>query len=174
MRPHQRSKRLRSGLSLLEVILALVILGMSMGVVGQLVNLGSRNAVISRDLLSAQFMAESKMEEIRAGIFPPEPMGPIPFEQHENVDPGESWVYSVMVEPLQDQGLLAVGVTVERQGAAIPVQFSLISWMIDLELEEEMEAAEAAADEAAAEANSGGETQGGGTGGGGAPGGGNG
>ena len=156
---NKRQARQRRGLTLLEVILALTILGMSMVVIGQLVRIGAESAIRARDLTQAQFLAESKMEEIRAEIFPMESVGPIPFEAYENSDPTQQWVYTVLVEPLQDTGLMAVGVSVERTDAAKPVQFTLIAWVIDKELEDEVEEMEAELEAEAAAAEAAGSTQ---------------
>jgi hypothetical protein len=60
-------------LSLLEVILAIAILGGSLAVIGQLINIGARNAISARDLTTAQLYCESKLAEVSAGIELPEP-----------------------------------------------------------------------------------------------------
>ena len=52
-------KRARRGLSLLEVILAIAILGLSIVALGQLVRLGSQASVDAQNLNQAQVLCES-------------------------------------------------------------------------------------------------------------------
>jgi len=91
-------------------------------------------------------------------------VGAVEFELYENADPTQQWVYTVLVEPLQDTGLMAVGVNVERLDGGKPVQYTLICWVIDSELEDEAEAAEQAEDDAAAAAEDAAPAGGGGSG----------
>ena len=60
----------RRGLSLLEVILAIAILGGALATIGQLIRVGARNAAEARDLTMAQLYAESEMNGIAAGWYP--------------------------------------------------------------------------------------------------------
>jgi Tfp pilus assembly protein PilV len=59
-----------SGISLFEVVLALVILVTSLAAIGQLISSGGRGAVRSRLLTQAVFLAESKMAEMASGAAP--------------------------------------------------------------------------------------------------------
>jgi type II secretion system protein I len=130
-------KKQPRGFTLLEVILALAILAMSMGAIGGLMGMASRNGKSAVRLTEAQLLCESKMAEITAGLAP---LVPVQDAPHETDD---GWLYSVQIEPLEDGVLLAVRVTVaedlppERQ----PTEFSLFAWMHDpgLELPEEVE-----------------------------------
>jgi hypothetical protein len=133
-------------------MLALAILGGSITVIGQLVRLGVRAAADARNLSQAQLLCESKLAELASGMEPLQPVAaaPIPFEL--------DWVYSVEVQPVDQEGLLAVRVTVEQitDDRPFPLSFSLDRWIIDpslefqqVELEAEEEAAEA--EQAAAE-----------------------
>ncbi len=146
-----RRRPLRRGLTLWEVMLALAILGGSIAVIGQLVRLGVRAAGDARNLSQAQLLCESKLAELSSGMEPLQPVlaAPYPFEP--------DWVYSVEVQPVDQQGLLAVRVTVEQitDERPFPLTYSLDRWIIDPSLEfqqVEMEAAEEAAqaEEAAA------------------------
>ena len=58
------------GLSLLEVILAIAILGGALVTIGQLIRIGARSAAEARDLTMAQLYAESEMNGIAAGWYP--------------------------------------------------------------------------------------------------------
>lgn len=133
----------RRALSLLEVMLAIAILGGSLAVLGELLRLGSRSAARARDLTTAEILCETKMAEVTSGIEPSEAVSASPID-----DSGE-WLYSVEVAAAEQEGLLAVTVTVEQSADAAgrPVRFALSRWMIDPTVQE---SAEAAAEEAAA------------------------
>ena len=60
-------RRSRAGLSLVEVILAIAILGLSLVLIGELVRLGGRSSRTARELATAQMLCESKMAEIASG-----------------------------------------------------------------------------------------------------------
>ena len=62
------------GFSILEVILALAILGGSIAVLGELASRGLHNAQVAADLAHAQLLCESKLAEITAGITFPDPV----------------------------------------------------------------------------------------------------
>lgn len=136
-----RQRQRRRGLTLWEVMLALAILGGSIAVIGQLVRLGVRSAGEARDLAQAQLLCEAKLAELSAGMEPLQGIAAAPFPYE--VD----WLYSVEVLPVDQAGLLAVRVTVEKlvENQAWPLSFSLQRWIIDPSLEfqqAEMEAAE--------------------------------
>ena len=59
---------MRKGLTLLEVLLALAILGGALAVIGELSRIAARNAEQARDLSTAQRLCENKMAEIAAEI----------------------------------------------------------------------------------------------------------
>jgi prepilin-type N-terminal cleavage/methylation domain-containing protein len=69
--PFSGRRRRNAGLSLLEVILAIAILGGCIAVIGELVRLGARQAEEARELTTAQLLCESKLEEIAAGVSRP-------------------------------------------------------------------------------------------------------
>jgi Tfp pilus assembly protein PilV len=122
-----RTVRPRTGLSLLEVILATAILGLGLAAIGELVRLGSRQAEESRDLAIAQLLCESKLEEIAAGAASRESVSSSPCETNPD------WQYSVTVTSLGLAGLSEVRVTVEQNIAehAQPLSFTLVRWMLD-------------------------------------------
>ena len=57
----------RQGLSLMEVIIALAILGLALAAIGELIRVGARNAEVSRKRTTAQLLCENKLAEIKAG-----------------------------------------------------------------------------------------------------------
>lgn len=147
----------RGGFSLLEMLLALTILGGSLAVLSQIADTGVSSAREARGLSAARMLAQSKLSELlldsMSGVAPQSVMTtPLePFETN-STDP---WVYSVDVQPGQLDGLLVVRVTVEAinpDGGPSLANYSLVRWMIDpalgleeAELEEELLKEEAAA-----------------------------
>ena len=138
----QRMKNCRDGMSLLEVILAIAILGGALAIIGELIRIGSRNAASARDLSTAQLHCESKLAEVAAGVEPLEGGG-------GPLDETGEWTYSVVSEPVDDLGLIGVTVTVQQDPAQIarPLSFTLTRWIIDPAV---IEAAKLADEEAAA------------------------
>lgn len=122
-----RPTTVRHGLSLMEVILSIAILGGCIAVIGELIRIGSRQAEEARELTVAQLLCESKMNEIAAGISPPEAVGLTPFETDD------SWMYSITVTPLDGAQLIEVNVTAQQADSSrlVPLTFSLVRWMID-------------------------------------------
>lgn len=139
--------RRRAGLSLLEVLLAIAILGGSLAVLGQLVQIGSRSAVAVRDLTQAQLLCENKLAEISAGVALPEPV------VQEQAEESSEWLYSVETTQVDDLGLLSVTVRVEQDPKLVarPLFFSLTRWMVDPAVDAAAVEEQAAADAAAAE-----------------------
>jgi type II secretion system protein I len=125
----------RIGLSLLEVILALTILGVSLAVLGELVRLGARAAANARDMTMAQLLCESMMSQVAAQETGPVVVGETGFPD----DP--EWSYSVDVQSIDQPGLVQVTVTVQKstqQNLAwqqANVTFQLVRWMIDPDLQ---------------------------------------
>jgi type II secretion system protein I len=121
-----------AGFSLLEVILALAVLGGAIAILGEAARLSLRNAEFTRDMAQAQMLCESKLSEIIAGITLPEPIERATIGRA--TDSGESaWLYSIETAPTDEEGLLAVRVTVTRDlpERKHPVSFSLVRWMAD-------------------------------------------
>jgi len=126
----------RAGFSLLEVILALAVLAGSIAVLGEAGRQALRNAEVARDLARAQLLAESKFAEIAVGIAQPAAVDFTAFdpESTDSVDPDEpGWLYSIETRATDENGLIAVRVTVIRDlpAARHPVRFSLVRWMPD-------------------------------------------
>ena len=128
--PHAASHHCRRGLSLLEVMLAIAILGGALAVIGELIRIGARNAEAARDTATAQRLCETKMAEIAAGLLLPEPVTSAPVEDYCQPD---EWLYSVQVEQVNSEGMIAVWVTVEQNPSVVsrPVSFTLVRWMMD-------------------------------------------
>jgi type II secretion system protein I len=132
-RPHGRQ-----GLTLLEVILAVAVLGGCVAVIGELVRIGTRHAEEAREISRAQLVCESKLEELAAGAAPLESVASAPLETDGR------WLYSVSVSTLDRPELLEVRVTVQPSQTARrqPLSVSLVRWMIDPALMELIEEGE--------------------------------
>ena len=131
MRRFRKRSSIRCGLTLLEVILAIAILGMSLTVIGELVRVGVRAAENARDLTNAQMLCESRLAEITAGIMPTEDVQMTPIQ---TMDVSPEWYYSVETAPSDQEGLIILRVSVFKepnQARAYPVVFSLTRLMID-------------------------------------------
>ena len=125
-----RSSRHRRGLTLLEVLLALAILGGALATVGELMRIGARNAEIARDKTTAQLLAETTMGELKVGFLPLQSSAQAAVA---DVEYQEDWCYTVLVEPVNQGALVSVSVTVEQNPAVYsrPVSLTLRRSMID-------------------------------------------
>ena len=125
----------RSGLTLLEVILALAILAGALAVLGELAGRSMRNAEVARATSEAQLLCETKLAEIAAALTPPEPTPDTPWQgaSELEIETSDEWRYSVEVESTDLDGLLAVRVTVtqDRPPEKKPVSVSLVRWIPD-------------------------------------------
>jgi prepilin-type N-terminal cleavage/methylation domain-containing protein len=126
----------KDGFSLLEVILALAILGGAMAVLGEASRMALMNAKAAKDIAHAQLLCESKLAEIMIGIITPDPVERVPFDETttDSIDLSEpAWVYSIENEQTDELGLICVRVLVTRDLPLEqhPVQFSLVRWMPD-------------------------------------------
>lgn len=145
----------RRGISLLEIILAIGIMGASLAALSSVVMLGADAALDAKDRVMAQMLCEQQIAEVVLNN-----LTPVPYSNRPLVVPGSStqFVASMQSQPGPIQGVLAVQVTVasdQSGGAQNPVQVSLVRWMVDPllgleQLEAEEEAAAAAEAEAAA------------------------
>jgi len=149
-------------MTLLEVIVAIAILGGALAVLGELVRIGTRSARTARVLTTAQLLADSMVAEITAGITLPESTEGVV----DNFG-GCAWSYVVQIEQVDQQGLLAVAVTVRENvdPALQPVSYTLVRWMIDPQTEYDLEtaAAEAAASTSSSSSSSSSESSSSGT-----------
>lgn len=134
-RRHLPARPARRGLSLMEVMLSIAILGAALATIGELVRVGALTAANSRDQTKAQLIAETKISEIASGLYP---MSAVTQTQYE-FDP--EWLFSVQITQIDQEGLTAVTVLVEQNAppAQRPTQYALTRWVreADLMLEED-------------------------------------
>ena len=123
----------RSGLSLLEVILSIAILGGAMVVIGQLFNLGYRSALQTRLRSDANMLCDSKMAELAAGVLDATSTGT------QQIPNNPDWNFSVDIQPSQQLGLLVATVTVEQNPdvSQNPISMSIVRFIPDPDYEPE-------------------------------------
>lgn len=115
----------RNGLSLLEVILSIALLGMAMVIINQLIGIGYRSASEVRIYTDASILVDSKMAEVASGVLELEQVSGV------SIDTDPDWAYSVSIEESDQIGLLSVTVTVEQTNIANPVSLSVVRFMPD-------------------------------------------
>jgi prepilin-type N-terminal cleavage/methylation domain-containing protein len=122
-----RQRQARSGFTLIEVILALVILGGALAILGEVMQLANSSAVDARAETQAQLIANSVMDEIIAGVQEDSPVSRQPLE----VVDATRWLYSVETGTSDIEGVYPLVVTVEQDLEARfnPVKFRLVRWM---------------------------------------------
>lgn len=115
------------GLSLLEVILAIAILGTAMAVIGQLMNLGYRSAVEARLRTDAGLLCDTKMAELVAGVLE------VKSSSGQAIAEAPGWVYSIDIQSGSQLGLLAATVTVSQDSnqSADPISMSIVRFLPD-------------------------------------------
>ena len=137
------SLRMRSGITLMEIILSIVVLAGSMAVLANLSRMGMLNAIMSREMTQAQFLCESLLAELETGILELEPVYDEPVRDFPDTgasNPYDSnevlWLYSVEINTIHEDGLLEVIVTVWKndETASRPISYRLVRWMIDKDL----------------------------------------
>jgi len=148
----------RRGFSLLEILLAMAILGGSLAVLSQIVGTGGDAGRSAKELAMARLLCQSKLAEVlvtATSVMPtvvPSTPVPSPDSQSETI-----FNYAVDVAPAAMNGLLAIRVSVEAvnpqgDGPAI-ANYSITRWILDPTLGlEQLEADANAAAQADAEA----------------------
>jgi Tfp pilus assembly protein PilV len=113
-------------MTIIEVLLALLVLVVALAGIATLTSLGRQSGADARDLTMGQLLCEGKMAEIAAGITPPgSSQGSFPQ------DP--DWIFSVESSAAGTPGLLTVRVTVTQNPAVYnqPLEFALVRWISD-------------------------------------------
>jgi general secretion pathway protein I len=152
MTPSRASRR--QAFSLLEILLALAILGGALTVLSQIASTGVDAAREARDLVMARMICQAKLSELLIATTVPQSVASLPVQ---SIDSGSvtDFVYSVEIQPGQLDGLLVVHVQVDAvnpNGGAPLVSYALYRWMVDPSLDlEGAEAEELAALEATPE-----------------------
>ncbi len=126
------SRNHRCGLSLLEVILALAILGISMAAISQLFFLGARSATQATLRNEANILADTKMAELSAGILEPQSVG------QAAIADAPGWSYSVQIDDGDQPDLLVATVTVRTTDPGqVPVAMSITRFIPDPDVQDQ-------------------------------------
>ena len=143
-----------TGMTILEVILSLALLGGTVAVIGEMARISFQNARIARNLIQAELLAESILAKVRLGIIEMTPEFDVPVGAgHTNqtdiiqdthaVSEGNitdaRWFYSIEVIDITDY-LAEIAVTVRQNVSETPqpVVCRLVRWLaLEPEVEEE-------------------------------------
>ncbi|MEM8910244.1 MAG: type II secretion system protein [Planctomycetota bacterium] len=128
-------KPARLGFSLLEMLLALAILGTALGVLAQIASTGTDAAREARDLNQARLIAQAKMAEIlieaRSGISPQA----MPLTDVDVMDSqaDSQFLSQIDVAPAAMDGMLAIRVSIQSVDANgnVIATYGLNRWLID-------------------------------------------
>ncbi len=137
---HYSSRQTQAGFTLMEILVSITILGLSMVAINGLVSIGARNAREAQVLTTAQFLAESKLSEVKTGLLSPNSTGKMPFTQEETIEP---FTFEVQSQSMGTDGqLMAIRVVVEftPEDGTRPLIYQLDTLMIDPQIEMQQDA----------------------------------
>jgi general secretion pathway protein I len=137
----------RRGFSLLEIMLAMAILGGALVVLSQIVGTGGDSGRSARELAMARLLCQSKLAELLVTN-----TSPVPVSSTQLISPDSEsdtiFNYAVEVAPAPLDGLLAIRVSVQAEdadGGPALATYSITRWIIDPLLGLEQAEADAAA-----------------------------
>lgn len=125
------NQRLRRGLSLLEVVLALAILAMSVGLLSQITRQAADNGLMAQRLATAQILCESKMAEVLAGAIPLTSTSWTPITDSTR---NGNWNYQIQTINADRPNMIGVRLSVTDvpdSTSENPELFFIVRWMID-------------------------------------------
>ena len=134
------SRQTQAGFTLMEILVSITILGLSMVAINGLVSIGARNAREAQVLTTAQFLAESKLSEVKTGLLSPNSTGKMPFTPEETIEP---FTFEVQSQSMGTAGqLMAIRVVVEftPEDGTRPLIYQLDTLMIDPQIEMQQDA----------------------------------
>ncbi len=121
-----------AGLSLLEVILALAILGVACTFMAQAMRLATDNALAAQRQAQAELAAESVLSQVVAGIIPMQPNAvwtPVGTSASTS-----NWSYMIGQVNCEVQNMVGIQIMVKdmtNQDTTTPADLSVIRWVID-------------------------------------------
>lgn len=122
----------RRGLSLLEVILALALLGIASAIMAQAMQMATSNAIAAQRQAQAELAAESVMSQVVAGVIPMQPTTtwtPVGVSASTS-----SWSYMLQSVPCEVQNMVAIEVSVRDDSDADttrPADLTVVRWIVD-------------------------------------------
>jgi general secretion pathway protein I len=124
-----RRVRARSGLSLLEVVLALTILAVAAALLAQVTTQATNNGLMAQRLAVAQMLCESKMSEVLSGAIP---LTSSSWTQITDSRRRGNWYYQIQTVSAQRPNMIGVRLSVTDQpDSSNPELFFIVRWMID-------------------------------------------
>jgi len=123
----------RRGFSMLEILLALAILGGSLAVLSQIVGTGADSASSARDLALARLICQSKLAETLLSGIQPVTVPPTPVISPDSTST-TAFFYALDVVPASLDGMLAIRISVEAQdpdGGPPIATYALTRWIVD-------------------------------------------
>jgi len=114
---------MRRGITLYEVVIALVIFAGSMAAISEAISTGMRASLQSRMQSQAILLCQSKMGEVLGGVIPRQSLSESSFTEPQL----QGWKWSLSVKPGPHTGLLLVEIDVANRlsGDAVDASFSL-------------------------------------------------
>ena len=122
-----RSSPRRSGVSLIEVMVALAVFLMCLTAIGKLVDLGGDNALSARYQNTGTRLAKSKMNEVIAGMVAVSSGGSGDF----SADGDDGWQWTVTSSATDIANLYSVTVTVSKPFQGRPYEVTLTQTVFD-------------------------------------------
>jgi len=121
----------RAGYSLLEVLLALVVLVIGIAALTSLIDHAQSDAQIAAELSAAQIACQTRLNEMLGGV---RPIVPVSNEPVPNLP---YWFFSVDLQPAEKIGLTSVRAAVDKERSASDVRihragidhFELVCWV---------------------------------------------
>jgi prepilin-type N-terminal cleavage/methylation domain-containing protein len=138
---------MRRGLTIVEVMISLVILGGCLAVISETGRVAFRNAREARDMTQAELLAENILAKVRLGLIEMNPAADVPvtnrteyndtIEDTGVINEGDAndilWLYSIDVNNVGDsENLIELGITVTQNPARTtnPVRCYFVRWLI--------------------------------------------
>lgn len=122
----------RRGMSMLEVLLAILVLVVALSAISSLIFMGRYSAADAQALTQAQLLCETKLNSIVAGIDAAD-SGRGVFQENPDFN------YEVSTQQPGTPGLLSIRVRVSQNPEKFdaPIEYSLVRWMPDPNFEQE-------------------------------------
>jgi prepilin-type N-terminal cleavage/methylation domain-containing protein len=130
--PSKLRQRGRGGLTLLEVILALTILGIACAFMAQAMQLATSNAIAAQRQAEAELAADSVMSQVIAGVIPMQPT--TTWTPIGTSTTSSSWSYMLQLVPCEVANMLSIQIDVRDdsdQDLTRPADLTVIRWIID-------------------------------------------
>lgn len=120
----------RRGLSLLEVLLALSILGIATGILASIMHQAADNGLKARRMTQAQMICEAKMAEAISGAIPLQPTQWTPTTSAD----GTTWYYALELVSAEIPNMVGIGINatdeIGMSESSRPLS-RLVQWIID-------------------------------------------